>query len=272
MTLVPIVLSLSLVVFGGARQSATAPTVGYVLSFEGPWQLNGRDIKRGEGVPARAHVVLAPSARFDTGQEYSLRIVLLNNEVAKCETNETCRAGVTVPESLNQNPSLGQRLSKVWARIFDKPDRWVGLVSRGASNRLDLPDDVIAMKDGEVVMSGLIANAPPGRYRMTFAPIADSAAAGAPIGVPITWNGGSLVMHIAIPYGLYAVTLAPEAANSTAGRDGWILITDGERFGRASGAFAEARAITRTWGPDVPPNDVTRFLHAYLAEIAATIR
>jgi hypothetical protein len=272
MTLAPFVLSLLCFAIGDARQTTAPAAVGYVLSFEGPWQLDGRDVKRGEGVPANARLVLASSARFDTGRDYSLHIVLLNNQVVKCESAETCRAGVAVPASLNQNASLGDRLSKVWARIFERPERWVGLVSRSAPSRLDLTDQVIDVKENRFPIGALLDTVAPGRYRLTFTPVVDAAAAGTPVVVPVDWNGRPLAMRIAIPHGLYTVTVAPDTRNAVPGREAWILIADGDRARIAADAFADARALTRTWGTDVAPNDVARFLHAYLAEIAAAIR
>jgi hypothetical protein len=90
--------------------------------------------------------------------------------------------------------------------------------------------------------------------------------------VPVDWKGRPLMMRIAIPHGLYTVTLARNAPNAPAGREAWILIADADRARPAADAFAEARAFTRTWGTDVPQRDVARFLHAYLAELAAAIR
>lgn len=272
MTLAPFVLSLLLFASGDARQAPAAPAVGYVLSFEGPWQLNGRDVKRGEGVPANARLLLASSARFDTGRDYSLHIVLLNNQVVKCESAEACRAGVTVPASLNQHASLGGRLSRVWARIFETPQRWVGLVSRGTPGRLDLTDQVIGVEQNQFPIGALLDKKAPGRYRVTFTPVVDAAPARTPVVVPIDWKGRPLRVRIKIPHGLYTVTIAPDARNATPGREAWILITDARRAQAAANAFAEARALTRTWGADVPPNDIARFLHAYLAELAAATR
>jgi hypothetical protein len=253
-------------------QTPAAPAVGYVLSFEGAWQLNGRDIKRGEGVPANARLVLAPSARFDTGRGYSLHIVLLNNQVVKCESAETCRKGVTVPAALNQNASFGERLSKVWARIFERPERWVGLVSRGAPSRLDLDDRVLQPKGNQLAIGAMLQRVPPGRYRLSFAPAGETAPSRAPVVVPINWKGRALAIRLPVPHGLYSVTLARNTSNASPGREAWILIADETSAPSASRAFAEARALTRGWGDDVPPNDVTRFLHAYLAEIASALR
>lgn len=266
MTVAPFVLSMLLSI-----AQAPAPAVGYVLSFDGPWQLNGRDIKRGEGVPAGARLELAPSARFDAGRGYSLHIVLLNNQVVKCESAEACRAGVTVPPSLNENSSFVQRVTKVWARIFDAPDRWVGLVSRGGRSSVDLTDQVIAVDDNQFPAGALLDKVPAGRYRLAFRRVVDGVTSGAPLVVPVDWKGRPLTVRAAIPHGLYAVTLARDA-NAAPGREAWVLIADRDRARTAAEAFEDARALTRGWGTDVPPNDIARFLHAYLAEIAAALR
>ena len=270
MTLAPYALFVLLAAGSDARQTPASAAVGYVLSFEGPWQLDGREVKRGEGVPANARLVLSPSARFDTGRDYSLHIVLLNNQVVKCESAVACRAGVTVPASLNQGASLTERVSRVWARIFESPERWVGLVSRSAPSRLDLSDQVIAVKANELPAGALLDRAAPGRYRLTFSPVGRAGAA--PIVLRVDWKRRPLSVRAAIPPGLYAVALTRDTPNAAPGREAWILVADPDRARAAADAFAEANALTVAWGTDGPQKDVTRFLRAYLADIAAAIR
>ncbi len=255
----------------GARQGA--PPVGYVLSLNGPWQLNGREVKRGEGVPANAHVVLAASARFDTGQDYSLDIVLLNNKPVGCHSADACRAGLTVPGALNENGSLSQRLSKVFARLFTTPDRWVGLVSRGAPSRLDLNDAVIKTDGRDLRVGQLLERAPAANYRVSFLPAAQMDPAARAYTLYVTWTTNApTTVRASVQPGLYTATLTPNRTQAVSGREAWVLVTDAAHFTAASADFAQAIALTRTWGPDVPPNDVARFLHAFLADLAAEIR
>jgi hypothetical protein len=251
-----------------ARQSA--PAIGYVVSLRGPWQLNGHDVKRGEGVPAGAHLVLAGSA--EAGESHELSIILLNNLPVGCASADTCRGGVTVPASLNETPSLSQKLSKVFSRIFVAPDRWVGLVSRGAASALDVDDQVVAIRDRHILGTIISASSRPGRYRLTFVPVGDAPATAAPIVASVAWAGGDVVLDKAVPPGLYAVTVSANQPGSASGREGWVLLTDADHLKAASSAFSEARTLARAWGPGVPAADVTRFLHAYLGEIAASIR
>jgi hypothetical protein len=269
----PILINVLLAAFLAAApaQTPSPPPIGFVLSMHGPWQVDGRAVKPGQAVAPGAKLVLAPTARFDTGEQFSISVVLLNNVPVGCPTLDLpdCRRGVAIPTTLNERPSLFAKLADVCALIFQSPERWVGLVSRDLG-RVNMSDGVISFDDGRVSVTQVLAGVPAGDFAVRFAPIAD---AGQPnrkdVSVNVQWTGRApATLQAPLGLGLYRVTLSRTGVPTMVGREAWMLAAGSAQVASLRTRYDAAVAMTRAWEPSVPHPDIERFLHAYLAELA----
>jgi len=254
---------------------ATGPSIGFVLSKDGPWQLNGVEVKTGQALPPGATLLLAPSATFDSGRVYALTVVLMNNEARplRCYRAEDCRKGLTLPASLSAEPTLASRISDVFRLIFERADRYVGLMSRGGTRDQCLPDGVVRFDNSTLALAPLFERLAMGRYRLQFEAVGAATGAPAPA-LDITWNQNAAPVRApsGLAPALYRVTLSRPGDAAFEPCESWVLLADASTFGSASASFDAALAATRTWGPAVPPRDVGLFLHAYLADLARRAR
>lgn len=251
------------------RQTAAPPPIGFVVTLSGPWQVDGRDVTRGQGVAAGAKLALAPTTRFDTGEQFSIQVVLLNNTPVGCPNTEACRRGVVIPSTLNQRASVIERLVDVFGLIFQSPERWVGLVSRDVG-RVNLTDGVVQYERGRVSLAQTLTGIPAGDYEMRFTPVDD---AGAPsrraATVPVSWTGTAPAAAAApLGAGLYRVILSRKGSPGMVGREAWMLAAGASQTAALRARYDAAVAATRAWEPAVPRVDIDRFLHAYLAQLA----
>ncbi len=253
---------------------APAPSVGFVLSQRGPWELNGQAVKQGQGVPRGARIVLANTATFGAGETYSIVVILLNNKDASltCAAVETCRPGLVVPSSLTEQASLGSRLVDVFQLILYRPEHYVGLLSRGdAADAPSFADGVAKLADGRVLLAPFFASLPDGRYQLRFERAEATEPPSPRQSVDVAWDHTAASASPSAPLAaaVYRVTLTRSTDVSFSPREVWILVEPEPRFTSAAAAFAEATTSSASWPPSVPRRDVTIFLHAYLTSLAA---
>jgi hypothetical protein len=245
-----------------------------VLSATGTWEINGRAVKQGEGVPRGAHLTLRSGTVFPAAEPYAIHIVLLNNEPKSltCSTAQECRPGLTLPASLTAETSLASRLLDVFHLIFEKPERYVGLMSRGADDTAaSFVDGLARLAGGRLALAPFFQTLPAGAYRLRFERVAPQTSPPAPsFSADVRWTQGaeSASLETALAPALYRVTLSRPADPVFSDREAWWLVVPDDRFDAAKAAFDHAVAASRAWGPDVPPRDLAIFRHAFLTELA----
>jgi len=268
---------LSLLLCLGAWTEQASPTVGFVLSIDGPWQVQGRAIRQGEAVPAGVRVLLAAGTTFDPNRTYWVDIVLLDSQhrQLRCSSAQACRTGLLMPGSLvNQSP-FGTRLFEVFRLIFSTPERYVGLMSRGESgDRAGFVDGVAKVERGRLEMSPFFRGLPDGTYRLQFERAPGPDGGTRPPDLEVAWNRSpaSATPSATIDPALYRVTLLRERDAAFGPFESWILVTDAAGFDAAAAAFDETMRSARGWGRNVPARDIAVFRHAYLAHLAASRR
>jgi hypothetical protein len=257
----------------GSFAQAPAPAVGFVLSATGTWELDGRAVKQGEGVPRGARLTLKNGTRFGAGDAYAIDVVLLNNTLVSlhCASAESCRPGLSVPGSLTTATSLGTRLAAVCELIFERPERFVGLLSRDVARdeATSFVDGVARLDAGRLALAPFFDTLPAGPYHLRFDRVSTGAAA-SPATIDVRWDrsADSATPQATIVPGLYRVGLSRPTDPTFTEREAWVLVAAGDRFGPAKAAFDDAVAATRTWGQRIPQRDVAIFRHAYLAQLA----
>lgn len=252
---------------------APPPSVGFVLSQRGPWQVNGQAIKQGQGLPRGAHVVLATTATFGAGETYSIDVILLNNKDVslQCAAREICGQGLVLPSSLNAESSLASRFADVFQLILAKPERFVGLMSRDVTtnDESSFTEGVGRLVNGRVELAPFFASLPDGRYRLKLERVDSSGAPSSPVNIDISWNHTApSVASASIEPGLYRATLTRPADVTVPAREIWLLARPDPKFAAAKSAFDQATQSVKTWPATVPRRDVTTFLRAYLTSIA----
>ena len=63
--------------FALGQQPPPPPSIGFVLSREGPWQWEGRDLKPGQGLPSGARLLLKPGTTMRDGEVFSINVVTI---------------------------------------------------------------------------------------------------------------------------------------------------------------------------------------------------
>ena len=256
-----------------AGQSQPQP-IGFVVSFHGVWHVAGRPLKMGEPVFPNATLVLAPTNRFDSAKDlpWTITVVLLDSttKFLSCSTAAGCAEGLRLPESFGPPTDFWTRLGNAAALLFKDPNRYASLLSRGAGDR-HLVDGVARRRDaGNVDLDSLFQAVSPGRYRVEFRSLESGRGANrAAAGSHMAWNGREIAAtpSVDLAPGLYAVSLS-SAGGDRLGRDAWVLVADSPDYAALAAAFDAAKAITTTWAPRVAPEDVDRFLRAYLSALA----
>ena len=269
---------LTLVLCLGAWTQPAPPTVGFVLSIDGPWQVHGRAIRQGESVPAGVRILLAASTTFDPGRTYWIDIVLLDNshKSLRCSSAQACRAGLLMPGSLVPQTSFTARLGDVFRMIFTTPERYVGLMSRGSSgDRAAFVDGVARLEGGRLQMAPFFRGLPNGAYRLQFERGSSELESAARLpDLEVAWDRSAASAAPLTPRapGLYRITLVRAQDPAFGPFESWILVTTAPAFDATAAAFAEAERTIRRWDGNVPAKDVAMFRHAYLAHLAATPR
>jgi len=272
----------------GAWTAQPPPAVGFVLSIDGPWQIQGRALRQGEAVPAGARVLLAAGTTYDpnpaagaivnTKRTYWIDIVLLDGQHKdlRCSSAQACRVGLLMPGSVVAQSSFGTRLGDVFRLILSTPERYVGLMSRGESgDRAAFVDGVAKLEGGRLQMSPFFKGLPNGAYRLQFERVQSEPNAGErPPDLEVAWDRSpaSAAPQTTIASALYRVTLLREQDPAFGPFESWILVTDAAAFAPTAAAFDEAMRAARGWGRNVPAKDVAIFRHAYLAHLAASRR
>src|SRR3989442_7445064 len=144
-------------------------TVGFVLELSGTWVVDGSPLQRGQALPAGAKVRVSPVAQFEERANSFIRIILLNNEPLSrsCDTTALCNDPIILPTSLGNTSSLLERMSQVASRLFSRQQgRFAPTLSRGGAN--DLPDAVIELRNGKIMLKPLFEHVRPGLYRLDF--------------------------------------------------------------------------------------------------------
>jgi hypothetical protein len=269
-----LLLCLAVAAAGAAPQTPPAPTVGFVLSLDGPWQIYNRAIRQGEAVPAGARVLLASGTTFAPDRIYRIDIVLLDSKPLhlSCANAQACRTGLLLPGGLVAQTSFTSRLGDVFRLIFTTPDRYVGLMSRGGGAPGAFTDGVAKTDGSRVQLSPFFQGLPPATYRLELiATPADAAAR--PTNVDVAWDRSpaSATVAAALLPALYRVTLSRPDDPAFAPVEAWILFANGD-FAAMQAAYDEAVRATRSFDRNVPAKDVAIFRHAWLAHLAASRR
>ena len=257
-------------------QTTPKPPVGFVLSMWGTWQIDRHDGKRdgdldivklGQGVPPGATLSLTKDNRLDTGSQFAIQVMLLNNKTAGCPNTAACQGGVTIPAALNDRSSMLDKLSDVFALIFQSPERWVGLVSRDIG-RVNLADGIVRVDRGRLAVTDLLKNIPAGDYHLQFTAVPDAGPPRPAGAIDLHWSGQPMTAQVSFGAGLYRVRLLRATGSDMVGREAWILAAGSPQANALRRRYDAAVATTRAWGADIPEFDVERFLHAYLAQLA----
>lgn len=272
-------LPLPFVLIGLAAGTQPAgPTVGFVLSIDGPWLVHNRAIRQGETVPAGVRVLLAAGTTFDPGRSYWIDIVLLDSshKSLRCSSAQACRTGLLMPGSVVQQSSFGTRLADAFSRIFTTPERYVGLMSRGSEGpRGRFVDGVAKLDGGRLQLSPFFQGADVGGYGLNFERVMPPPEPAAPHdALHIVWDrsAASASPSTSLGPGLYRVTLMREGSPEFGPFESWILVVPAAEFDAAGAAYDEAMRAVRGWDRNVPPKDVAMFRHAFLAQLAASRR
>ena len=251
------------------------PTVGFVLSIDGPWLVHNRAIRQGETVPAGVRVLLAAGTTFDPGRSYWIDIVLLDSshKSLRCSSAQACRTGLLMPGSVVPQSSFGTRLADAFSRIFSTPERYVGLMSRGSEGpRGQFVDGVAKLDGGRLQMSPFLRGLPAGGYRLQVEPASPDSRTESPLPpLEIAWDrsAASGAIPATIAPDLYRMTLARADDPAFGPFESWILVAPAATFDATAAAYDEAMRAVRGWDRNVPPKDVAMFRHAFLAQLAS---
>jgi hypothetical protein len=243
--------------------------------MRGPWQLNGQVVRQGEAVPPGGRLLLKPGASSSPAEPYAIDVVLLNNAglSLRCPTAARCQQGLTLPASLSTEASVVTRLAEVFRVIFEKPERFVGLMSRDASPGAgaSFTDGVARLDQGRARLEPFLQDLPAGDYRLMFVRLSASADPSAqPSLVDLLWDRSpeSATPNETFVPGLYRITLTRPRDTTFASREAWMLLAPEPQFSASARAFGGAIDATRSWDRDVPARDLVIFRRAYLSRLA----
>jgi hypothetical protein len=231
-------------------------------------------VRQGEAVPAAGRLLLAPGPASNVSETYAIDVVLLNNAglSLRCATATQCRQGLTLPGSLTTESSVVARLVEVFRVIFERPERFVGLMSRDPSaGATSFTDGVARLDAGRARLESFLKSAPAGDYRLTWDRLTTAGdPSGHPVAADIIWDltPDSASPRETMPAGLYRVTLTRPRDTAFASREAWILLLPEPKFSASSRAFSDALDAMRSWDPGVPARDLTVFRRASLARLA----
>lgn len=241
--------------------AAPAP-IGFVADLCGEWtDSNGQPVYRGQRMSAKDKLSLRSNAA--PGSAPCLVIVLTNGQTRGCDGAKACSAGVALPDSVDHDLNLWQRM----AQLFGKnPDRYQPLqqtMARGDGRAaVAVADCILAVDGSQVDLAPLVGALSPGTYTLTLQRI-DVGAGGNAIlryTVAVGTPGAAGRVDGIVP-GLYNVAVAaaqraPGAGPATLTDDTWVLIVPAAAFARASATFGEVVRSTERWPASVPRDDV----------------
>jgi hypothetical protein len=249
------------------------PAIGFVLGLRGPWQVSGRSLQQGQALLPGSTILLAAGA--DLSEKLYIDVVLLDNQVLRCKSAEACPAGLAIPQSLNAHSSMLSRFSDAFKLIFERRERYVGLMSRGGIGRPALPNGVAVVEAGRVDLAPFLQGLAAGPYALQLVPVtAGAPAAPQRFDLAVAWDRTSASARLPtdlVP-GLYRAILAGGAGEHRVQGEAWILVASAARYEEARAAYEGAVGVTHAWGGSVPEEDIETFLHACLAELAAQAR
>lgn len=251
-----------------AQPRPSSDTIGYIASVRGIWTV-------GEDTVALGRAVLSTDtirATADAARTGELGVVLSDGRNLRllCELPGDC-AHPLVPGDSVRDRSVGDRASliveAVATAIRDVPGRYESLISRGESGG---PTEVVLVLERDGLRpEPLLASLPAGSYGASAWRLAPTEA-DEPHRFAIDWSPDvASAVPNPPPPGLYEIAIRDELGGSSI--DAWVLILPPHEYGEASAAFAEAEAITESWGP-ASWSQARMFLRAYLDVLAKETR
>ena len=250
--------------------------VGYVLTSEGGWYLEGRSQQRlspAERLPARGVIRIQNPSRYDF-----IQIAFYDGGVLtrRCRNRGECDQPILLPDAAQEERG------GAWAYILDRAmsvlrrDR--GRPSVYMSRTVDgsLQEAVLKIKGGRADLAPAFRHMVKGVYqarleRRALPGAPAEGAAGAP--VTLTWvpSPTARLWSTPVRQGLHVITLL--------GRDSttfieprpaaWVLVVEEKRYPRVAASFSAAVRLTERWGEPVDEGAKREFLQAFLAHLAA---
>jgi hypothetical protein len=253
---------------------AQQPPIGFVLKLDGVWLVDGQPLGIGQQVRAGATLRLSPAS--PVGAARSFLIILANSQPfpALCLTEQACRAGITLPASLNESASLLSRIADAFNLIFKEPNRYVSALSRGEpGGGARVPDGVVRLQAGALDLAPLFQNIGSGTFvmRLRSLPHANGPSRTTTITVNAAQSKSPVAAAGLLP-GLYEVSLMTAPDADTASDTSWWLLDAPPHYDISRAAFDETAKVIASWGELASNRDKQLLLRACLDQIASQIR
>lgn len=252
-------VSLSLMVSSG-QAAPEADSIGFVLEIKGKWRLVAP-----KNIEITGGTFLPPGGKIEpVGNDGELTVCLTNSET------RVFRQAATLPGLTKL--SFSQQFFAALAGKFRG-----GVVQANSRAGELFQDGVLAIKEDQLDVSPVIAELPPGRWKLQLTKVvppkaSDTSPAASPE-KPVTFplnlesDVAGEVRVTTLP-GLYWLELVNPRTNHTVGDSAMVLICAPAEFAAKDKSFSDAVAMTEQWEDDVRDRIAATFLRAYLQTLA----